>query len=57
MPGSMSAISSPAPIAAPRPTVPAGLVAAGRTIALVALVLFVPGEAARIGADVGPRRD
>jgi hypothetical protein len=53
----MSAISSPAPIAAPRPTVPAGFAAAGRTIALLALVLFVPGEAARIGADVGPRHD
>jgi hypothetical protein len=48
----MSAIPSPAPLTAPRPTglaVPAPLVQAGRTLVLLGLVLLVPGEAARIG--------
>jgi hypothetical protein len=48
----MSAIPSPAPLAAPRPgglAVPAALVTAGRTLVLLALVMLVPGEAARIG--------
>ena len=47
----MSAIPSPAPLAAPRPrpvAMPAALVTAGRTLVLLGLVLFVPGEAARI---------
>ena len=47
----MSAIPSPAPLdlTAPRGlALPAGLVTAGRTIALLGLALLVPGEAARI---------
>ena len=53
----MSAIPTPASVAEPRRiAVPAGLVTTGRTLALLALALLVPGEAARIGADLG-RRD
>ena len=60
----MSAIPTPAPgLAEPRTlveprriAVPTGLVAAARTVAMLGLVLLVPGEAARIGADLhGPR--
>ena len=52
----MSAIPSPAAVAEPRRIgVPAGLTAAGRTAVLLFLVLLVPGEAARVGADL--RRD
>jgi hypothetical protein len=47
----VSAIPSPGAldVTAPRRlTMPAGLVAAGRTLMLLGLALFVPGEAARI---------
>ena len=47
----MSAIPTTAPLAAPQPrglAVPGALVTAGRTVALLALVLLVPGEAARV---------
>jgi hypothetical protein len=61
----VSAIPTPAPglaeprtLAGPRRiAVPAGLVAAARTAAMLGLVLLVPGEAARIGADLHVRRD
>jgi hypothetical protein len=33
----------------------AGLAVAGRTAVLLALALFVPGEAERIGARIAPR--
>jgi hypothetical protein len=51
----MSAIPSSAPLAAPasaRPqlAVPGALITAGRTVALLALAMLVPGEAARISA-------
>lgn len=53
----MSALPSPASVAAPRRlVVPAALVTCGRTAAMLALALLVPGEAARIGADLH-RRD
>ena len=48
---SMSALPSSAPITAPQPgglAVPEPLVTAARTVVLLALVLLVPGEAARI---------
>ena len=52
----MSALPTPASVAEPRRiALPTGLVTAGRTVALLALALLVPGEAARIGADLGRR--
>jgi hypothetical protein len=55
----VSAIPSPVTLAdAGRPgvRVPAGVLRVGRTAALLALAMLVPGEAARIGSDLGPRR-
>ena len=54
----MSAIPSPAApalVAPSRPALPAALVRTGRTLALLGLVLLVPGEAARVGTGLHPR--
>jgi hypothetical protein len=50
----VSAFPTPASVVEPRRiAVPAPLVATGRTLALVALALLVPGEAARIADRLG----
>jgi hypothetical protein len=54
----MSAIPTPAPFVEREPVrIPGleGLALAGRTLAMLALALLVPGEAERIGSRIAPR--